>query len=114
MDNNSAMDTLKNLLGDNAEEKIQKVLGSLSSDNTGNSLPSLPPVNNTPSISDNTGLEYAMRIKGIIDELGHQNNDSRSNLLLSLKPFMRGSRQQSIDSAVRLLNLTKLTSLFKL
>ena len=116
MPNNSAMDTLKNLLGDNAEEKIQNVLSSLSSEAPKENLPAVsePPVNTAPSVSDNGGLEYVMRIKGIIDELGHQNNDSRSNLLLSLKPFMRGSRQQSIDSAVRLLNLTKLTSLFKL
>lgn len=116
MVNNSAMDTLKNLLGDNAEEKIQTVMNSLSSDSTAQNLPAVsePSENKAVNIQDNQGLEYAMRIKGIIDELGHQNNDSRSNLLLSLKPFMRGSRQQSIDSLIRLLNLTKLTSLFKL
>ncbi len=112
MANNSPMDTLKNLLGDNAEEKIQAVMSSLSSDNQGQSL---------PSVSENTGvsptntqnLEYIMRIKGIIDEMGNGQNDTRSNLLLSLKPFMRSSRQKSIDSAVRLLGITKITSLFK-
>lgn len=115
MSNNSAMDTLKNLLGDNAEEKIQAVMSSLSSDSPAENPPStLPSPKNSSLVQDNSGLDYALRIKGIIDELGQQNNDSRSNLLLSLKPFMRGSRQQSIDSAVRLLNLTKLTSLFKL
>ncbi len=114
MPDNSAMDTLKSLLGDNAEEKIQNVLSSLSSndsspasENTDNNLPALS------GASDTKGIESIIRIKGIIDELGSSGNDSRANLLLSLKPFMRSNRQQSIDSAIKLLNLSKLASLFK-
>lgn len=102
------MDSLKNLLGDNAEEKIQAVINSLSQ----NQSSSLPEVSAPPTLNTDN-LNSLLKIKDIIDELGTSNNDSRSNLLLSLKPFMRNSRQHSIDSAVRLLNLTKLTALFK-
>lgn len=106
----SSADTLKSLLGDNADEKIQAVINSLSSNQEQDSA--LPAVTKTPALNTDS-LNYLLRIKDIIDELGSSNNDSRSNLLLSLKPFMRNSRQHSIDSAVRLLNLTKLTSLFR-
>lgn len=109
----SASDTLKTLLGDNAEEKLQSVINSLSdtkAEKTSNA--SAAPDNKKPVLNAD-GLNYLLRIKDIIDEMGNANNDYRSNLLLSLKPFMRSSRQQSIDSAVRILNLTRLTSVFK-
>lgn len=122
MPDNSALDTLKGLLGDNAEQKIQSVLTALSStestqdsESTDTNLPALTksPDNYLSAAPDTKNIESVLRIKGIIDELSAPGNDSRSNLLLSLKPFMRSTRQQSIDSAIKLLNLSKLTSLFK-
>ena len=48
-----------------------------------------------------------MQIKSIVDEMGNGENDDRSRLLRSLRPFMRTNRQKTIDSAIRLLSLTK-------
>lgn len=90
-----AMETLKNILGDDAEDKIKNVMGSFSSDGSDESAD-------------------LMQIKDMIDNLGRNGNDPRSNLLMSLKPYMRKTRQHSIDSAVKLLNLTKLSKLFKM
>lgn len=90
-----AMDTLKNLLGDGADEKIKNVMSSFSDMNDG----------------DNADL---MQIRDMINNLGRNGNDPRSNLLMSLRPYMRESRQRSIDSAVKLLNITKLTKLINL
>lgn len=117
MADNSAMNTLKSLLGDDAEQKIQAVMSSLSSssENNDSSNEELIPTQNTapPTPIDTAGLEQILKIKEIINELGNSRSDSRSNLLMSLKPFLRQSRQQSVDSAVRLLNLTKLSNLIK-
>ena len=101
---NDMMNTLKSMLGDNAEEKIQGVLQSLS-DNTeyngeGNTT------------SDFNTNDYIMQIKNIVSQIEHS-HDSRSNLLLSLKPYMRAERKKSIDSAVKLLNLTRIAGIFK-
>ncbi len=92
-----AMDTLKNLLGDDAEDKIKNVMSSFSG-------------------GDGDGGDSAelMQIRDMINNLGKSSNDPRSNLLMSLKPYMRETRRHSIDSAVRLLNLTKLSKLIKL
>ena len=99
-----AMETLKGILGDDAEDKIKSVMGSLSSNDGGNAL---------SNISGGNSLEYIMQMKDIIDKLGNSRDDPRSNLLLSLRPYMRTGRQRSIDSAVRLLNLTKLSAIFR-
>ncbi|MDO4618198.1 MAG: hypothetical protein Q4B31_01580 [Clostridia bacterium] len=83
------MDTLKDLLGDDAEEKIKSVMSSIGDD------------------SGSINMDDISRIGSILSK-----GDERSNLLLSLKPFMRSSRQQGIDSAIKLLSLSKLSGLF--
>ena len=95
-----AMETLKGLLGDGAEDKIKNVMSSLSSGNNGGGV-------------DADTLDYIMQMKDIMDKLGNSSNDPRSRLLMSLRPYMRSSRQSSIDSAVKLLNLSKMAALFK-
>ena len=93
-----AMDTLKNILGDDAEDKIRNVMSSFSSGDEEN---------------DNSA-DYLLEMRDVVDRLSRSNSDPRSNLLLSLKPYMRDNRKKSIDSAVKLLNLTKLSKLFKM
>lgn len=92
-----AIDTLKNLLGDDAEDKIKNVMSSFSGGD-----------------GDAGDSAELMQIRDMINNLGKSSNDPRSNLLMSLKPYMRETRRHSIDSAVRLLNLTKLSKLIKL
>ncbi len=93
-----AMETLKGILGDDAEDKIKNVMSSISGSSAGG--------------QDNS-LEYIMQMKDIISKLANNRDDPRSNLLMSLRPYMRNERRQSIDRAVRLLNLTKLSGLFR-
>lgn len=93
-----AMETLKGILGDDAEDKIKNVMSSISGSSAGG--------------QDNS-LEYIMQMKDIISKLVNNRDDPRSNLLMSLRPYMRNERRQSIDRAVRLLNLTKLSGLFR-
>ena len=96
------MKSLKNILGDDAEDKIKTVMNSLSSaDNT------------SEGIDSSNGLNQIMQIKNIMDSMAVNKNDPRTNLLLSLKPYMREGRKHSIDSAVRLLGLTNVTKMLK-
>ncbi len=120
----SAMDTLKGLLGDNADEKIKAAIGALSSgpeSHTGVSDVSsedaeteIIPVSNSQNNFDSGTMDSLMQIKNIVDNFANSGNDSRSNLLMSLRPYMRTSRQSSIDTAIRILNLSKLSGIFKL
>lgn len=98
-----AMETLKGILGDGAEDKIKSAMSSLSG---------ITPSQQS-SLGDNEAMESLMQMRDIISRLGNSNSDPRANLLLSLKPYMRAKRQGSIDSAIKLLNLAKLAVLFK-
>ena len=99
--------TLKGLLGDNADEKIGMVMNALQKDNE-------TPINveDDITVNNNDSSQYISQIKNIIGQMSHA-NDSRSNLLMSLRPFMRKNRQKSIDNVIKILNLSKYSGLFK-
>ena len=90
-------ETLKNLLGDGAEDKIKSVISSLSAADA--------PV---PAAPDNID-----ELKSLIGRLSSSRGDPRAQLLLSLRPYLRPERQSSVDSAVKLLNLSRIAALFK-
>ena len=98
-----AMDTLKSILGDDAEDKIKDVVGSLSGGNGRNIQSS--------SLDD---MQYLMQMRDIVSKLTQSHNDARSNLLMSLKPYMREGRQKSIETAIKLLTISKLGGIFRL
>lgn len=91
-----AMDTLKEILGDNAEDKLRGVMDSLSGGS-----------------SETDTEDYGSDLRALMDKLGSNRSDPRANLLLSLKPYMSEERRRSIDGAVRLLSLSKLSGLMK-
>ena len=108
MENSGSMyDALKGILGEDADEKISTVLNSISGKNENESVSALKNTINPKN------MEYIMKLRSVIDEMENVGDDDRSRLLLSLKPYMRNNRRNSIDSAIRLLNLTKLSGLFK-
>ena len=117
--------TLKGFLGDNADEKIKGAMEMLKSSgmldnsgstgeqiensiNIGESKSQMP--SNLPKITPE-GLEMMGQIKNIFDQMTNS-NDSRSNLLMSLKPFMRTERQRSIDRVTKVMNIARFSGLF--
>ena len=114
------MDTLKGLLGDDADGKIQNAMNMLKNsglmDNSQNKTNSIDKVvegiNNDIKAGDNSGinglspegLEFINQIKGVVNRMSNT-NDKRSDLLRSLRPFMRTPRQQAIDRAIRIMNI---------
>lgn len=79
------------------------------------------PVHNsfTKDSSDNTNYNFnnidmntILKIKSIMENL-NTNNDPRSNLLNSLKPYLRNSRKEKIDQYANLLNFARIAELLK-
>ncbi|MBQ7901328.1 MAG: hypothetical protein IJ365_05125 [Clostridia bacterium] len=54
--------------------------------------------------------EAAANLASMVNNLS-DGNDSRINLLYALKPYMRSGRANQMDMAIKILKLTKLTSL---
>lgn len=128
MPDNDLLNSLKGMLGDNADEKINAVMNMLKSGEDKPQQEVIKPdddiiitdnKNSSPSAGNQSlpltaeGIEYLGKIKHIVDELGSA-NDQRSNLLMSLRPYMRDERKRSIDNAVKILNLSRLSGLFKI
>ncbi len=129
------MSTLRGILGDGADDKIKAAMGMLSqsgllqqgsqpkqADNVAEAINNdikteeiqSPPVsvsnNAIPSLTPE-GIQFLGQLKGMVDQMSNT-NDSRSELLRSLRPFMRSSRQQSIDKLIRIMNIGRLSGLF--
>lgn len=68
---------------------------------------------NNDSNSNNTiDFETIMRMKTIIDKMNNTKDDPRSNLLYSLKPYLKESRQSKVDQYIQLMNMSKVIDVF--
>ncbi len=56
-------------------------------------------------------INTIVKIKSIMDTL-NKKNDPKSNLLYSLKPYLRKSRQAKLDQYVNILKISQVASLF--
>ena len=57
-------------------------------------------------------MNTLLKMKSVMEKL-NSSNDHRSNLLYSLKPYLREGKKEKIDQYANLLNVAKLTDLFK-
>lgn len=85
-------ETIKSLLDSDAGDSIKSMVSSLSSGNGGG-----------VSIPDSDSLASLGQLKSIAENLANNRSDPRTNLLLSLKPYMRGGRRQTIDGMVKMI-----------
>ena len=53
-----------------------------------------------------------MKIKSVMEKM-NSSNDPRSNLLHSLKPYLRDSKQDKLDQYANLMNVAKIAEIFK-
>ena len=59
----------------------------------------------------NIDMNTILKMKSIMDKMNNS-NDPRSNLLYSLKPYLRESRREKVDQYANLLNIAQITGLF--
>lgn len=71
------------------------------------------PTNNQENPFGNTGIDFEtiMRMKTIIDKMNTK-DDPRSNLLQSLKPYLKDSRKSKVDQYIQLMNMSKVMDVF--
>ena len=107
-------DTLKNFStmmngNTNSNEKIE---------NNNNPPETTDTTNNSSTGSNNTTFDFnkidintMMKMKSIMEKMNHS-SDSRSNLLQSLKPYLRDEKKNKLDQYTNLLNMANLIELF--
>jgi len=53
----------------------------------------------------NIDMNTILKIKQVMEKMNQNKNDPRSNLLLSLKPYLKDSRKQKVDQYIQLFNM---------
>ena len=98
LNNNNMSDDLKNIVNN---------LKNSSSSNTENNVH-----NSNSSDSPEIDINMIMKMKQIMDSMNANKDDPRANLLLSLKPYLKKSRQDKVEQYVKLFSLGKAFELF--
>lgn len=101
MDLSGAVDMLKEMLsGDEGKQQLQNIMNMFG----GGAPDGNAPGEATGGI-DAESLETIMKLRQAMAIARSKDNNSRSQLLIALKPFLKPSRQEKVDSAVRMLGL---------
>lgn len=117
-DISNLVNNVKNMMDSgNIPDNIKDLLNNLNTNNnnSSNSMLSKNTLGNASSNKNNNlniDIETVMKMKSIIDNI-NQKDDPRTNLLYSLKPYLRESRKSKLDQYVNLLNMTKIADLMK-
>ena len=57
-------------------------------------------------------MNTILKIKQVMENMNNNKNNPRSNLLLSLKPYLKPSRKQKVDQYIQLLNMSSIMENF--
>ena len=105
-DMNNLMNQFNQMLKNNdIPSDFANIINNLknSSDNNENS-------NNNNNINNNSSeidINTILKIKQIMDSINSNKEDPRTNLLLSLKPYLKDSRKEKVDQYIKLFGLGK-------
>ncbi|MCL2342237.1 MAG: hypothetical protein FWC53_04305, partial [Firmicutes bacterium] len=100
----------KNSISDDSINNFLNMLGHTGSDETSHTSYTSDNFNNE-SNSSGIDMETLLRMKSIMDEMNSK-DDPRSNLLMSLKPYLKESRKGKVDQYIQLMNMSKILEIF--
>lgn len=123
--NEDMSDMIKNLSsmlnGKDMPEDIKNIISNFTSNNSNannnnfNNNNSYTEDISSDSRNDNSGqnttpdidIGMIIKMKKIMDSMKNNKDDPRANLLLSLKPYLKNSRQEKVDQYIKLFNMSK-------
>lgn len=112
---------LNDVISKISPEMIENFSSMMSNGNNNNSNEKTEKSENTNSqnTSNSAGFDFnnidmntILKMKSIMEKLNSK-DEPRSNLLYSLKPYLRESKKEKLDQYANLLNIAKLSELFK-
>lgn len=104
MENGNIPDNVKNLFNNSQQNTDDSSYNNTSEDSNENTNPDS---NN----SFNIDFETLMKIQQIMNQMKNEKNDPRTNLLLSLKPYLKDNRKQKIEQYINIFKMTKIIDL---
>ena len=100
---NNLMDQLSQMLkSDNIPDEIKNIFNNINSSDASNKND-----NNNSNSSPDIDIESLLKMKQIMSSMNTSKDDPRANLLISLKPYLKESRQKKVDQYVKLFGIGK-------
>ena len=95
-------------------EMIQNISSMMKNNSNSSTNNSSNNNNNSQNNFDfnNIDMNTILKMKSIIEKLNNS-NDPRSNLLYSLKPYLREEKKEKLDQYAQMLNVAKIAELLK-
>lgn len=114
--NNQIPDDLKNMIeqfsSNNSSKNTFNGASNNTSNNTANNFsknsPSQDNTNQNSSEMPDFDINTILKMKSIMDNMNNNQSDPRSNLLRSLKPYLRESRKNKVDEYIKLFRIGKI------
>ena len=98
----SALNNFKNSSNNNSGENSRNSANSNKDSNSSNNG-----FNNSNSTIPDIDINTILKMKQVMESMNSNKNDPRSNLLISLKPYLKESRKKKVDQYVQLFGLGK-------
>ena len=98
LQNNEFPDELKSALNNFKNSSNNANSSNTSNKNSGG---------NTDSTIPDLDINTILKMKQVMESMNSNKNDPRSNLLMSLKPYLKESRKKKVDQYVKLFGLGK-------
>ena len=120
MDNNdmsNIMNQINNMIKNNEiPDDIKNMINNFSSssnnsNSTSNNSNNNSSEENTSSIPD-IDINTILKMKQIMDSMNSNKDDPRTNLLMSLKPYLKESRKEKVDQYIKLFSMEKVFEQF--
>lgn len=108
MENGEIPDNIKNLLNNSGNFNTDS---QSSSENNNENVASDSQNSSNSNSSFNLDFETILKLQKIMNSMNNQKSDPRTNLLLSLKPYLKESRQQKVEQYINIFKMTKVLDL---
>lgn len=110
-DMSGTVDALKDFLNSpDAGEKIETLMGAFLGGEDSESASIKPKEHDSASAAPDIPMDSILKIVQAYSHISKQ-DDKRVNLLKAVKPYVRKSRADSVDTAIKLLGLMRLAPL---
>lgn len=114
--NNDSKQSLNNIISQVSPEMLNNISSMLQSNNNASKSSGSSSYSNNSSSNSNNNFnldpETIMKMTSVINAMNQKDNPG-SNLLHSLKPYLRDSRKDKLDQYANLLNITKIADVMK-
>lgn len=122
--NNQIPDDIKNMLENFSSNNSSSNSSNNSSNNSSKDSSDKNYVNNKKQVNNdisegssseipNFDIDTLLKMKSIMEKINQNQSDPRSNLLQSLKPYLRNSRKNKVDEYIKIFRMEKVFEMMK-